>query len=86
MLCTANVIRLFIASIRYRGVNQKPVAHVFYTKNKPFETTGIKKILPQHRLVLLEKYIYFVDISTFDESDNRSAKIEPIHEYLVERW
>ena len=46
-LCTANDIRLFITSILYRSVNQKPVADMFY---------------------------------------NRSAKIEPIHEYLVERW
>ena len=59
---------------------------MFYTKNKLFEITGITKILPQDRLVVLEKYIHFVDISTLGESDNRSAKIEPIHEYLVERW
>ena len=62
-LCTANNICLFIASILYRGVIQKPVAHMFYTKSKLFETPGFKKILPQDRLVLLEKYIHFVDIS-----------------------
>ena len=85
-LCIANEIRLFIASILYRGVDQKPVAHIFYTKNKLFETPGFTKILPQDRLVVSEKYIYFVDISILGESYNRSAKIEPIHEYLVERW
>ena len=36
--------------------------------------------------MLLEKYVHFVDISTLSESYNRSAKIEPIHKYLVERW
>ena len=59
---------------------------MFYTKSKLFETPGFKKILPQDRLVLLEKYIHFVDISTLGESYNRSAKIDLIHEYLVERW
>ena len=85
-LCTANDICLFIASILYRGVNQKPVTHMFYTKNNLFKTPGFKKILPQDRLVLLEKYIHFVDTSTLGELYNRSAKIEPIHEYLVECW
>ena len=81
-LCTANDICLFIASILYHGVIQKHVAHMFYTKNKLFETPGFKKVLPQDRLVLLEKYIHFVNISKLGELYNHSAKIEPIHKYL----
>ena len=52
----------------YCGVNRKPVAHLFYTKNNPIETPDFKKILLQDRLVLLEKYIHFVDITTLGES------------------
>ena len=70
-LCTANNTCLFIASILYHGINQKPVAHMFYTKNKLFETPGFKKC----GLVLLKKYIHFVDISTLGESYNRQRKL-----------
>ena len=54
--------------------------------HKLFETPGFKKILTQNQLVLIEKYIHFVDISQLDSQYNRTAKIEPIHTYLVERW
>ena len=71
----------------YRGgVLQKPTVYMYYTQDKLFETPGFKKILTQNKLVLIEKYIHFVDISQLDSQYNRTAKIEPIHTYLVERW
>ena len=59
---------------------------MYHTQDKLFETPGFKKILTQNKLVLIEKYIHFVDISQLDSQYNRTAKIEPIHTYLVERW
>ena len=43
-LCTATDICLFTASILYCSVNQKHVAHMFYTKNKLFEKRYYHKI------------------------------------------
>jgi len=54
-LCTANDIRLFIASILYRGVIQKPVARMFYSKNKLFETLGFKKDIASRSISALRK-------------------------------
>ena len=70
----------------YRGgVLQKPTVYMYYTQDKLFETPGFKKILTQNKLVLIEKYIHFLDISQLHSQYNRTAKIEPIHTYLVER-
>ena len=33
----------------------------------------------------MEKYVHFVDIAELGDTYSRSAKIEPIHSYLVER-
>ena len=59
---------------------------MYYTNDKIFETQGFRKIIFQNKLVLIEKYIHFVDISELGESYNRSSKIHPIHKYIVERW
>ena len=86
LLCNSADIRCYIATALYRGVLQKPTVYMYYTQDKLFETPGFKKILTQNKLVLIEKYIHFVDISQLDSQYNRTAKIEPIHTYLVERW
>ena len=59
--------------------------HVLYT-NRLFGTPGFKRILPQNKLVLIEKYVHFVDIAELGDTYSRPAKIEPIHSYLIERW
>ena len=51
-----------------------------------FETPGFKRILPQNKLVLIGKYVYFVDIAELCDKYSQSAKIELIHSYFVERW
>ena len=85
-LFNQNDIRLCIVTLLYRGVLHKPVYHMFYTNDKMFETPGFKKIIPQNELVLIEKYIHFVDTSELGESYSRSSKIHPIHKYIVEHW
>ena len=59
---------------------------MYYTQDKLFETPGFKRIIQQNKLVLIEKYINFVDIGEIGNEYNRSAKIKPIHAYLVDRW
>ena len=82
----ANDIRLYIASILYRGIVGKPLGRMYYTQDEVFETPGFKRIIPQNKLILIEKYIHFDDITELGNEYNRSAKIEPIHAYLVKRW
>ena len=62
------------------------MAYVYYTNNKIFETPGFRKIISQNKLVFIEKYIHFIDISELGESYNRSSKVHPIHKYIIERW
>ena len=85
-LFNQNDIPLYIATLLYRGVVHKPIYHMYYTNDKIFETPGFRKIISQNKLVLIEKYIHFVDISELGESYNRSSKIHPMHKYIVERW
>ena len=79
-------IRLYIATLLYHGVLHKPIYHMYYPNDKIFETPGFRKIIPQNKLVLIEKHIHFVNISELGESYNRFSKIHPVHEYIVERW
>ena len=85
-LCNSSDIRLYIATLLYRSIIHKSVAYMYYSQEKLFETPGFKRIMSQNKLVLIEKYIHFVDISELGNTYNRSAKIEPVHAYLVERW
>ena len=68
-------IRIYIASLLYRAIIHKPIAYMYYTQDRLFETPEFKRILPQ-----------FVDITELSDTYGRSAKIEPIYSYLVERW
>ena len=82
-LFNQNDIRLYIATLLYRGVVHKPIYHMYYTNDKIFETRGFRKIISQNKLILIEEYIHFVDLSELGES---SSKICPIHKYIFERW
>jgi len=84
VLCDSNDIRLYIATILYRGIVQKPQAHMYFSQDKFFETPGFKRIMQQNKLILIEKYIHFVNISDLGNEYNRSVKIEQIHAYLVD--
>ena len=67
-------IRIYFASLLYRAIIHKPIAYMYYTQDRLFETPEFKRILPQ-----------FVDITELSDTYDRSAKIEPIYSYLVER-
>ena len=85
-LFNQNDIRLYIATLLYRGVVHKPMYHTYYKNEKIFETPGFRKTISQNKLVLIEKYIHFDNISELGERYNRSSKIHPIHKYIAERW
>ena len=85
-LCNSIDIRLYIASLLYRAIIHKPIADMYYTQDRLFETPEFKRILPQKSLVLIESYVQFVDIAELCDTYSRYAKIEPIHSYLVEPW
>ena len=61
----------------------KPKEHLYYTKNKLFETPGFRRIISQNKM---EKFLYFVDNEEFSVSYNKASKIQPILEKLVERF
>ena len=85
-LCNSIDIRLYIALLLYRAIIHKAISYMYYTQDRLFETPRFKRILPQKRLLLIEKYVHFVDIAELGNTYCRYAKIEPIHSYLVERW
>ena len=85
-LFNQNDIRLYSATLLYRGVVHKPVYHMYYSNYKIFETPGFRKIISQNKLVFIEKYIHSVNISELVKSYNRSSKLHPIHNYIVEPY
>ena len=80
---TAPEIRMYLAALIYRGMLYKPKEHLYYTKNKLFETPGFRRIISQNKM---EKFLYFVDNEEFSVSYNKASKIQPILEKLVERF
>ena len=90
-LFNQNDIDLYFTMLLYHGVVHKPIYHMYYMNDKIFETPGFRRIISQNKLVLIEKYIHFVDISELIiiiriRSYNHSSKIHPIHKYIVECW
>ena len=83
---TAAEIRLYIAVLIYRGLVYKPREHLYYTKNKLFQTPGFRRILSQNKLVLLEKFLHFCNNQELPENYNKTAKIQPVLEMLNKRF
>ena len=75
-------IKMIFLYILLRFCTVSNVPYV-YTNDKIFEIPGFRKVICQNKLVLIEKYIDFVDISELGESYNRSSKIHPIHKYII---
>ena len=73
-LFNQNDICLYIATLLYHGVVHKSIYHMYYMNDKIFETPNFRKIISQNKLVLIKKYIHFVDISEFGERHNHSSK------------
>ena len=46
----------------------------------------VSKVLSYNRLVLIERYIHFVDNNSLGESCKKTAKIAPLHDYLSEKF
>lgn len=83
----ANEIRILFAFLMYQGVVWKPDTQLYYTRNKLFETPGIKNIISLSRLVLLKKFMHFVDNTTLDPSvPAKLTKIKPVLDYVVDRF
>ena len=83
---TAPEIRLYLAALIYRGVLGKPKEHLYYIKNKIFETPGFRRIISHDKMVLLEKFLHFDDNEELGDSYNKAAKIQPVLEKLVKRF
>ena len=80
---TAPAIRLYLAALIYLGILYKPKKHFYYTKKNLFETPEFRS---QNKMVLLEKFLHFVNNEEPGDSYNKAAKIQPILEKLVERF
>ena len=68
LVCMLLYIFVYTEAFLYLGVVHKPIYHMYYTNDKIFETPVFRKIISQNRLVLIEKYIHFVDRSELRES------------------
>ena len=79
-------VRLYLAAFIYRGMLCKPKEHVYHCKNKLFAAPGFRLIISQNELVLLEKFLHFVDDEELGYSYNKAVKIQPILDKLVEQF
>ena len=91
MLCkwediTAAEIRLYLAALIYRGMLYKPKKHLYYNKNNLFEIPVFRWIISQNKMVLLEKFLHFVDNEELGDCYNTAAQIQPILKKLVQRF
>ena len=66
--------------------NVEPKEHLYYTKNKLFETPGFRRIISQNKIALSETFLHFVDNEELGDSYNKSAKIQPTLEKLLESF
>ena len=80
---TAPAIRLYLAALIYLRILYKPKKHFYYTKKNLFETPEFRS---QNKMVLLEKFLPFVNNEELGDSYNKAAKIQPILEKHVERF
>ena len=85
-LCNSINICLYITSLLYCDIIHKPIVYMYYTWDKLFEAPGFKSTLQQNKLVLIWKYVYFIDIIELGDTYSWSTKIQPIHSYPIECW
>ncbi|XP_065673943.1 piggyBac transposable element-derived protein 4-like [Hydra vulgaris] len=83
---TPSNIRMYLAVLIYRGLLHKPRNDWYYSKNLLITTPGFRRLMSQNKLLLIEKYLHFVDNQELEESYNRSAKIQPVLVSLIERF
>ena len=81
-----NDIRLYIATLLRRRIVHKPIYYVLHEWQNIWKTRLYRKIISQNKLVLIEKYIHFDNISELGESYNRSFKIHLIRKYIAKHW
>ena len=66
--------------------NVEPKEHLYYTKKKLSETPGFRRIISQNKIVLTETFLQFVDNEELGDPYNKSAKIQPTLEKLLESF
>ena len=64
---TVSELKAYVGIILYRGVVWKPTFSYYYTTNATFSTPMVSKVLSYNRLVLIERYIHFVDNNSLGE-------------------
>ena len=79
-------IRLMIGFILYQGIIRKPEYSSYFTSNKLFATPGIKKLLSYNRFVNIDRFLHFVDNVELGDNYPKSAKIQPVWDYLNSRY
>ncbi|XP_065652095.1 piggyBac transposable element-derived protein 4-like [Hydra vulgaris] len=83
---TPSDIRMYLAVLKYRGLLHKPRNDWYYSKNLLITTPGFRRLMSQNKLLLIEKYLHFVDNQELEENYNRSAKIQPVLVSLIEHF
>ena len=77
---TVSELKTYVGIILYRGVNWKPTFSHYYTANVTFSTPMVSKVLLYNWLVLIERYIHFVDNNSLGERYRKTAKIASLHD------
>ena len=83
---TVSELKAYEGISLYRGVVWKSTFSHYYTTNAIFSTPMVSKVLSYNRLVLIERYIHFVDNNSLGERYKKTAKIAPLHDYLSEKF
>ena len=81
-----NDIRLYIAFALYRGIVWKPTYAMYFSTDPLFDTPILRKVMSYDRFCMVDKFIHFVDNTTLPEHCTKKAKIEPIYDYLVNKF
>ena len=74
-----------IGFILYQGVVCKPTYAHYFTSNKLFETPGTKH-MSYNRFVNIDRFLHFVDNDVLGNNYSKCAKIQPIWDYVNEKF
>ena len=79
-------IKVYAAAVLYQGVIWKPTYEMYYTTDTLFATPGLKPYMSYNKFKLIDKFLHFVDDEELGDTYAKSAKIQPIWDYVNERY
>ena len=79
-------MKMYAAIVLYQGIIWKPMYEMYYTTGTLFSTPGLKSYMSYNKFKLIDKFLHFVDNEELGDSYAKSAKIQPVWDYMNERY